>query len=95
MWTSLKKILPITINRLNIKKEIEEKEIFSKWQNIIKNKYLSLNNKITPLSFKKGILIISCKNSVLVNEFQLKEKIFLKEINKDNILINKIKFICQ
>lgn len=93
MWISLKKILPFTINKLGIKNKIDAYKVFHFWNELIKGKYQnSLNKKIIPLSFKRGILVIGCQNSALTSEFRLQEKIFLQKIHQKTKLVQKIKF---
>lgn len=93
MWVSLKKILPFTINKLGIRNEMDAYDIFHFWDELIKKRYQnSLKQKITPLSFKKGLLVIGCRNSVLAGELRLQEKNILREIHQKTKSVQKIKF---
>lgn len=92
MWISINKVLPITLKKLGLEKEIDKSAVFKNWKKIITDRY---QIKTTPYSYKQGVLIISCRNSVLANELSFKEKTFLKELNKKKELVKKIKFVCE
>ncbi len=93
MWVSLNKVVSLAVKRLNFEKENKRFTVFKIWTNLAQERYQNI--KTTPLSFKEGVLIVGCKNSVIVNELQLRENNFLSEIKKKQPLIKKIRFICR
>lgn len=93
MWVCLKKILPLAVNKLNLKEPINKIKAFKIWNNYIKSR--NFQYKISPVYFKNGILTVKCGNSIISSEFYLREKEILQEINKKERIISKLKFICQ
>lgn len=91
MWISLKKIIPLTINKFNFKGQIDKIKAFKNWNNYINNKRFQY--KILPVLFKNGILTVQCDNPIIINEFYLRKEEILKEINKKEKIINNLKFV--
>ena len=94
MWTSIRDVLPFTINKLGIKKDIDKIKICKVAEKKIKEMY---SYRIKVLNFKNGNLIVQCDNYTLANELYLNQKKIIKSINSDlkEEKIKQIRFVIK
>lgn len=94
MFISLKKILPSTLKINKIHNQINNIDNCIEIEKIIKN---FLNNKntlnIKVDRYKNKILFLRTNNFSISNELKLKEEKLKKEISKQGILVDQIKYI--
>lgn len=94
MFISLKKILPSTLKTNKIHNQIHNIDSCIEIEKIIKNflnKKNTLNIKVD--KYKNKILFLRTNNFSISSELKLKEEKLKKEISKQGILVNQIKYI--
>ena len=94
MFISLKKILPSTLKTNKIHDQINNISSCIKIEEIIKNflnKKNTLNIKVD--KYKNKILFLRTNNFSISSELKLKEEKLKKEISKQGVLVDQIKFI--
>jgi len=96
MFREIKSILPKSIRRAGIGRQVQDTLII-KLFNEIKEKLLitASSEKIRPVYAKGGVLVIASLSSSATKELQTKEKEIINEINNNfkKRVINKIKCI--
>ncbi len=96
MWVALKKILPFTVNKLNLGPVLETNQLFLNWEKIIESVFdKKYKNKSKPISFKNDILTVDCLNSIWALEFQLNQERLVRKINQffNKETVREVKFI--
>lgn len=96
MLTLIGKILPSKIRQFGLERELEFKKLTKEWEGIISDSLgEKFKNKSKPLKLKNKFLTVRCQNSVWANEFQIKEKLILKTIEKKfkNLELEKMRFL--
>ncbi|MBI4709323.1 MAG: DUF721 domain-containing protein [Candidatus Portnoybacteria bacterium] len=96
MWVTLKKILPFTINKLNLGPVLEFNQLALGWDKILVELFGEVyRNKTKPVSFKDKVLIVDCLNSIWASDLQLKQIRIIQHLNQlfGKELIEKMRFI--
>ncbi len=83
MFVSIKKILAPIGERVGFGGSMEIYAIKKAWPQISKKFLRGKEGKVSPLFFKKGILTISCPDSVWASELRLQQAEIIKKINEE------------
>ncbi|OGZ33579.1 MAG: hypothetical protein A2Y98_01435 [Candidatus Portnoybacteria bacterium RBG_19FT_COMBO_36_7] len=96
MWTTIKKILPVSIRKLGLGQVLELNDICFCWDKMLEELFGEIyRNKSKPISLKNKTLIVDCLNSVWASELQIKQLQIIKQINGNfsRELVERIRFI--
>lgn len=96
MFTSIKNVIPVIVERLGYQGDVEIYRVKKIWSKIMVDLYGEGVKKtnIKPLYLRNKTLFINCPDSVWANDLQMKKETILKKINKNSKkIINKIRFI--
>lgn len=95
-WTSLKKILPEAVLKLNLGTVLEFNHIALKWDETLTDLFGDdFKNKTRPISLKGGVLLVDCLNSVWASELNFKKEPIRKYLNANfkKEIVKEIKFL--
>jgi predicted nucleic acid-binding Zn ribbon protein len=96
MWTTIKKILPVSVRKLGLGQVLELNDIVSDWDNILGELFgEGFKNKAKPISLKDKVLTVDCLNSVWASELQIKQPMISARINRKfgKEMVQRIRFI--
>ncbi|MDD5589567.1 MAG: DUF721 domain-containing protein [Candidatus Portnoybacteria bacterium] len=91
-WTALKRMLPETVQKLNLGPVLEFNQLTICWDGILAEELGEPFRKVSkPISLKNKILLVDCLNSTWAQELQFKCEPIKERANK---LLQK-ETICQ
>jgi len=96
MYFDIKSLLPKSIKRAGINKQIEATQVLEMFNKVVKDFFNDeFQRDLRPLYIKNKILTVACLSSIIAQELYFKEKDIIARINKSfgQEIINKIKYL--
>lgn len=84
---SLKDLLPNTVNRLGIKKQVESSLILEELSRIVREIFPdNVAKKIKPLYVRNNMITVVCLSSEVMSEISLRERAIIEKMERHKIV---------